>query len=279
MKKAILVVSFGTSYEETRKATIEAIENKIKDIYKDFEIRRAFTSHIIINKLKKVYNMQVDTPEEALEKLAKEGFEEIMVQPLHLIPGEEFDYVKNTSTHKYKKLFKRIEVGRPLLYFKGEDDEMPDDYTLMARALKHQIKNGETVLLMGHGSAHYANAVYACFQCVLEDEGMNNVYIANVEGYPYIDRAVGLIKKQGIKEVTLMPFMLVAGDHAQNDMAGDDDDSFKSILESEGIKTKIYMHGLGENEKVQNIYLTHLQDAMDEKYKSLGKTKKGMDKK
>lgn len=276
MKKAILVVSFGTSYEETRKVTIEAIEDKVKETYKDYEVRRAFTSHIIIRKLKKVYNMHVDTPEEALERLKNEGFEEVIVQPLHLIPGLEFDYIKKILTHGYKNSFKKVEIGRPLLYFKGEEEGHPDDYVLMAKAVKEQIKEGENVLFMGHGTPHYANAVYACFQCVLQDEGMKNVYMANVEGYPYIDNAVKRIKEDNIKEITLMPFMLVAGDHAQNDMAGDEEDSFKSILEAEGIKVNVYMHGLGENKKVQELYIQHLEDAIEGRYKEIGKNKKGM---
>lgn len=276
MKKAILVVSFGTSYEETRKVTIEAIENRIIEVYKDYEVRRAFTSHIIIKKLKRVYDINVDTPEEAMEKLKNEGYEEVIVQPLHLIPGVEYDYIRKILSHGYKNYFKKLEIGRPLLYFKGEEENEVDDYTLMVDALKYQIKENENVLLMGHGTAHHANAVYSCLQCVLQDEGMNNVYIANVEGYPYIETALNRIKSHGVKEITLMPFMLVAGDHAQNDMAGNEEDSFKSILEAEGIKVNIYMHGLGENKKVQDLYLEHLQDAIEGKYKDLGKNQKGM---
>ncbi|MFX0548703.1 sirohydrochlorin cobaltochelatase [Hathewaya histolytica] len=276
MKKAILVVSFGTSYEDTRKLTIEAIENKVKETYGDYEVRRAFTSHIIIRKLKRVYDMHVDTPEEALEKLKNEGFEEVIVQPLHLIPGVEFDYIKKILTHGYKDAFKRIEIGRPLIYFKGEEEGHPDDYTLMVDAIKEQIKDHKNILFMGHGTSHYSNAVYSCFQCVLHDEGIRNVYIANVEGYPYINTALERMKVDGVKEVTLMPFMLVAGDHAQNDMAGDDEDSYKSILEAEGMKVNIYMHGLGENKKIQDLYLQHLDDAIEGRYKELGKNQKGM---
>lgn len=273
MKRAILVISFGTSYAETRKATIEVIENKVKDDFTEYSVRRAFTSHMIIEKLRQRDNIIVNTPEEALEELADEGFEQVIIQPLHLIPGVEFDYVRIIA-HKHRKAFKEIRVGRPLLYYKCEEEGI-DDYELMADALKEQIKKGENVLLMGHGTSHYSNAVYSCMQMVLEDENMENVYIANVEGYPYINNVLKKLLDKDIKEITLMPFMLVAGDHAQNDMASDDEESFKSILEGHGIKTNVYMHGLGENEKIQNLYIEHLKDTINDTYKYLGKNKKG----
>lgn len=274
MKKGILVVSFGTSFAETRKKTIEAIEDRIKENFKEYEVRRAFTSHIIIKKLKNRDNIIVDTPEEAMEKFAMEGFDEVVMQPLHLIPGLEYDYI-NTIKEKYEERFKSVKIGRPLLYYKCEEEGI-DDYTIMAEAVKKQIYGGANVLLMGHGTPHYANAVYSCMEMVFHDCGMENVFMANVEGYPYISDALKKIKEKNAMEITLMPFMLVAGDHAQNDMAGDDEDSFKSILQAQGIKTKVYMHGLGENEEIQKIYIQHLKDAINDTYGELGKNKKGM---
>lgn len=275
MKKAILVVSFGTSHEDTRKVTIDAIENRVREEFKEYEIRRAYTSHMILKKIKERDGIIVDTPEAALTKLKEEGFNEVIVQPLHVIPGEEYDYVKKVILHKFYNSFDRLVVGRPLLYFKGEEEEIPDDYTIMANALKCQLPEGQAVILMGHGSVHPANSTYACFQSVLTDEYIDNVYMATVEGYPTLERAVKYLKKTELRQVTLMPFMIVAGDHAKNDMAGEDDDSWKNVLEEEGFRVNIYLHGLGENVQVQNIFLQHIKDAVDDKYINLGKTKKG----
>lgn len=259
-KKGILVVSFGTSYAETRKATIEAIENKVKETFADYEIRRAFTSGMIINKLKKRDNIFIDNTEEALERMAQEGFEEVYVQSLHIMPGEEYDDVK-FAVHKFKhsKAFKKLVLGRPLLY-------RTDDYFKAVEALKTQIperENGHAVVFMGHGSTHPANSSYALFQYVIDESGLENVYIANVEGFPELDVLLPRLNKNDIKEITLMPFMLVAGDHANNDMAGDEEDSWKSILEKEGYKVNIYLRGIGENKGIQDIFIQHVQDCIE----------------
>ena len=276
MKKAILVVSFGTTHEDTRKVTIDAIEEKIKDTFVDYDMRRAFTSHIILKVLKNRDNIHVDTPEEALEKLKNEGYNEVIVQPLHVIPGVEFDYINNVvNRYKKCKAFENIVVGRPLICFKGEEDGVPDDYSVMVDALSKQLPQKDTVILMGHGTSHIANAVYCCFESVLRDRGFKNVHVATVEGYPTLDRVIPNVIADGSTEVILMPLMLVAGDHAKNDMAGDDEDSWKSILEAEGFKVKIYLHGLGENSEIQDIYIQHIKDVINENFKNVGKTHNG----
>lgn len=260
-KKGILVVSFGTSYEKTRKLTIEAIENRMKEIYKDYEIRRAFTSGMIIKKLKKRDSIHIDNVEEALEKMESEGFEEVIVQCLHIMPGEEYDDIK-IAVHKFehRNKFKKLVLGRPLLY-------RTDDYFKAVEALKSQIEvrksENDIVLFMGHGSTHHANSTYALFQYVLEESKLKNVFIANVEGFPELDVVIPRLKKLNSKKVTLMPFMLVAGDHAQNDMAGDDEDSWKNVLENEGYEVDIYMHGIGENKGIQDIFIQHAQDCIN----------------
>lgn len=276
MKKAILVVSFGTTHEDTRKVTIDAIEEKIKHSFVDYDMRRAYTSHIILRVLKNRDGIHVDTPEEALEKLKNEGYNEVIVQPLHVIPGVEFDYINNVvNRYKKSKAFENIVVGRPLICFKGEEEGVPDDYTVMVDALSKQLPQEETVILMGHGTNHIANAVYCCFESVLRDRGFKNVHVATVEGYPTLDRVIPNVVAEGSKEVILMPLMLVAGDHAKNDMAGEDEDSWKSILEAEGFKVKIYLHGLGENSDIQDIYIQHIKDVINENFKNVGKTHKG----
>jgi len=277
MKRAILVVSFGTTHEDARKVTIDKIEEKISHTFADYDIRRAFTSHIVLKVLKNRDNIHIDSPEEALEKLKNEGYNEIIVQPLHLIPGVEFDYVNNVvNQYKIAKTFDSIVVGRPLICFKGEEDGVPDDYSIMLDALTKQLPQNDTVILMGHGTNHIANAVYCCFESVLRDRGFKNVHVATVEGYPTLDRVIPNVKAQGCNEVTLMPLLLVAGDHAKNDMAGEKEDSWKNILESEGFKVNIYLHGLGENSGVQDIYIQHINDVINEKFKNVGKTHKGI---
>ncbi|OFI06714.1 sirohydrochlorin cobaltochelatase [Clostridium acetireducens DSM 10703] len=259
-KKAILVVSFGTSYADTRKACIESTENKIKETFKDYDVKRAFTSEIIIKKLKERDKINVDNVDEALANLDKEGYSEVYVQPLHIMPGEEYDGVVD-SVKKYqdKKAFDKLVVGRPILY-------REKDYEIAKDALMKQIPNmnkNQAVILMGHGSAHPGNASYSLLQYVLESGKANNVYVATVEGYPTLDNVIKKLKDNNITEVTLMPFMLVAGDHAKNDMAGDDKDSWKNILKNEGFKVNIYLHGLGENKAFQDIYVQHVKDCIN----------------
>lgn len=265
-KKAILVVSFGTTYESTRKLTIEKIEDSIRDKFKTYEVRRAFTSHMVIKKLKDVYGIYVEKPEEALQRLYEEGFSEVVVQPLHIIPGEEYEYIsKVVENYRKQDRFCNITLGRPLLYFKGEEN-LPDDYSILVEALKTQFKEKENVILMGHGTHHPANAVYSCLQAVLKDHGLSNVFIGTIDGYPTLNNIIQYLKEKEIKELTLMPLLLVAGDHAINDMASDEEDSWKSILEREGFKVNIYLRGLGENEKIQEIYIKHLEDVISNKY-------------
>ena len=257
-KKGILVVSFGTSYPETRKVTIEAIENRIKDEYKDYEVRRAFTSGMIINKLKKRDNIFIDNTEEALERMIKDGIEEVYVQTLHIIPGEEYDDIR-IAVHKKSKDFKKLTLGRPLLY-------REKDYREVVEGLRSQIskrQNNHAVVFMGHGSTHHANSCYSQLQYIVDHEGLENVFIANVEGFPELDVILPILKGKGIEEITLMPLMLVAGDHAINDMAGEEEDSWKSILEQEGYKVNIYLRGLGENKYIQDKFIRHLQDSID----------------
>jgi sirohydrochlorin cobaltochelatase len=272
--KVILVVSFGTTYEETRKLTIESIEKKIAERFPDYEVRRAFTSHMIIKKLRERYNYIVNTPEEALERIREEGYQEVIVQSLHIMPGEEYDYVSKV-VENYKNVFQKISLGRPILYFKGDGEELVDDYSIAVEALKSQMPKNEAVVFMGHGTPHPSNASYACLQMVFRDYGINNVYIGTVEGYPTINNIIKTLKREEVREVTLMPLMIVAGDHCNHDMASEEEDSWKSLLVDEGIKVNLYMHGIGENEKIKNIFVKHIEDAMIGSFENVGKTKKG----
>ena len=273
MKKAILVVCFGTSYLDTLEKTIEKAEKQIRDTFSEYDIYRAFTSHKIIKKLQEKYEIFIDTPEAMLEKLYDSGYEEIIMQPLHMIPGEEFIYI-NKIAEIFKEKFEVLKVGRPIFYYQGIE-ELPQDYSLFIEATKELYEENNAVVLMGHGTAHPANSVYGCLQAVFEDEGYENVFVTTVEGYPNFENVISRVKRKNIREVTLAPLMVVAGDHARNDMASDDKESLKSMLEAEGIKVNVYMKGLGENEKFNKLYINRIDDLINDRYVGAGQTKKG----
>lgn len=273
MKKAILVVSFGTSYLDTLEKIIEKAEKQIRDKFSEYDIYRAFTSHMIIKKLKEKYEIFVDTPEEILEKLYEAGYEEVIMQPLHMIPGEEFIYI-NKIAELFKEKFEVLKVGRPIFYYQGIE-ELPQDYSLFIEATKELYEENNAVVLMGHGTAHPANSVYGCLQTVFEDEGYENVFVTTVEGYPNFENVISRLKRKNIIEVTIAPLMVVAGDHARNDMASDDEDSLKSVLEAEGIKVNVHLKGLGENEKFNELYINRIDDLINNRYVGVGQTKKG----
>jgi sirohydrochlorin cobaltochelatase len=272
-KKAILVVSFGTTYADTRKLTTEAVENKIQAAFPDYEVRHAFTSRIIIKKLAERDGLQYDTEKQALDKLKAEGFTEVIIQPLHMEAGDEYDKLMKVVA-KYEKSFARLSVGRPVLYYTGQEGEKPDDYAIAIKAMQTQFpKLGkyDAIGLMGHGGVNPSNAAYAALQMKIWDAGIKNVFVFTVEGYPTIENLISELKANKIKKVTLMPIMLVAGDHANHDMAGDDKESFKSQLIAAGFQVDTYIHGLGENAGIQDIYVQHVKDAIDNKYKERSK--------
>lgn len=272
--KAILVVSFGTTFADTRKKTIDVIEDKIRSNFPDYEVRRAYTAHIIINRLKKRDHIHIDNPEQALQKLMDEGYSEVILQPLHIIPGIEYDYIKHVvSMFRHKKVFKKLSLGRPALYFKGGEN-IPDDYEIFVDAIKGHLNKEDTFVLMGHGTVHPANASYSCLKQVLGDKGYNNVYIGNVEGYPEIPIIIERLVQDQVNEVTLKPLMLVSGDHARNDMVGDEEDTWANQLAKRGIKAKADMRSLGEIDAFQDMYLQHVEDAINGTYDQVGVSRK-----
>ena len=273
MKKAILVVSFGTSHLDTLRVTIEKAENQIRDHFNDYDIYRAFTSHKIIRKLREKYEMFIDTPEEVMAKLYEDDYEDVIIQPLHIIPGEEYIYI-NKIGEAYKDKFRSVKMGRPIFYYQGIEN-LPQDYSLFIEATKKLYEENNAVVYVGHGTAHSANAVYGCLQSVFEDEGYENVFVGTVEGYPNFEAVLKRLKRKNIDEVTLAPLMVVAGDHAKNDMASDEEGSWKSMLEKEGIKVNIYLKGLGENERFNQLYINRIEDLINERYIGIGETKKG----
>ena len=265
-RKAILVCSFGTTYAETRKVTIEAIENRVAAEFPDWAVRRAFSAHKVVKVLKERDGIDVDTPEQAMQKLADEGFTTVAVMVLDVVPGVEYDYDKRVfDTWEEKKAFNKMSISLPLLYYMGQEKK-PDDFIPVLNAFKTELPNkekgDEAVLIMAHGTAHPANAYYTVLQDRINKLKWKNTWIYTVEGTPTLEDAMEQMKAKKIKKVTLYPFMMVAGDHAHNDMAGADKESHKSRLTAAGFEVDTYIHGLGENVAIQDLYMQRLKDAI-----------------
>ncbi|WP_042349359.1 sirohydrochlorin cobaltochelatase [Bacillus massiliigorillae] len=255
MKKAILVVSFGTNYAETRERTIGACENKIREAFPDYDVYRAFTSNMVINKLAKRDGIHVDTVEVALLKLESLGYEEVIIQSLHIIHGEEYEKII-TQAQSFQNKFSRLIIGEPLL-------QNYDDYVMTIAALVSQmpvLQSDEAVVLMGHGTEHYSFSAYACLDHMLRD---TPIYLGCVESYPSLDIIMAELEEDHKKKVHLMPFMLVSGDHAINDMASDNKDSWKTQLMGEGFETVCYLQGLGENPAIQAQFVNRIARALE----------------
>jgi sirohydrochlorin cobaltochelatase len=259
-KKAILVVSFGTSYNDTRAKTIDAIEEKIKDTYSsEYDVRRAFTAQIIIDKLKSRDGLEINNVDQAMQSLVSEGFGILYIQPTHIMNGEEYDELC-AAVEPYKENFETLSIGKPLL-------TTTEDYEELVGIIKEETKDlnkeGTAVVFMGHGTPHFANSTYACLDYHMKHEIAENYYVGTVEGYPTITEVIGDVDKQNATKVTLLPFMIVAGDHANNDMGGDDEDSWKTQFKQAGYEVNVVLKGLGEYEGVQNMVVEHLQAAID----------------
>ncbi len=257
---AILVVSFGTSYNENRDLTIGAIEESVKKAFPDYEVRRAFTSQIIIDKLKERDGLEIDNVEEALDRAVADGIKILAVQPTHLMDGYEYTDLAN-ALKDYEDKFEQVVLGKPLL-------SSEDDFEAVVKAITEKTSSyddGQTAIcFMGHGTEADSNGVYAKLQEKLKSAGYENYYIGTVEAEPTLDDVRAALKDKGTyKKVVLEPLMVVAGDHANNDMAGDEDDSWKSILEGEGYEVECLLEGLGQVEAIQDIYAEHTKAAFD----------------
>lgn len=263
-KDAIVVMSFGTTFPETRAKTIEATVDAIKAAHPGVPVITAFTSHIIIDRVMKNEGIKYPTPEEALENLKKEGYTRVELVSLDIIPGMEYNYQKSVFNH-YKDMFKKMTMDTPLMYWMGQE-EQDDDIMTFFKALETQFpKQGphDAILIMAHGTPDPSNAYYAVMQDRIDEMGLKNVYIYTVEGWPRLENIIPKLKEAGIKNVTLMPMMMVAGDHATNDMAGDEEDSHKSELQEAGFNVDVYLHGLGENKAVRQIFVNHANEAWE----------------
>lgn len=255
-KKAILVVSFGTSYHDTCEKTIAQIEKDIKRAYPDYTIYRAWTSKMIIKKLKERDGIVVPTVSEACNKMLEDGIKQIIVQPTHVINGIENEIMKE-DVLSFRDQFTSIKFGTPLLTSAKDNESVIN--ALMSEF--GTIPKNEALIFMGHGTTHYANSIYAALDYRFKDMGYSNVYLGTVEAYPSMETLLKMIEKQKPDKVTLAPFMIVAGDHATNDMAGNDSDSWKCQLERAGYPVECILKGLGEYQQIRDIFVEHIQEA------------------
>jgi len=258
MKKGILLVAFGTSIPEAQVA-FDNIERKVRQAFPNVPARWAYTSKIIRNKLAKE-GRQLDSVATALAKMVDEGFTHVAVQSLHTIPGEEFHELLRT-THAFRNMaggFEHVLVGYPLL---AKEEDLMRVVDVMIHHIPAERNKKDAVVLMGHGTPHPSNAFYAALMYHFQQKDPN-IFVGTVEGAPTIDDIKAALREQRIEKAYLMPFMSVAGDHARNDMAGDEENSWKSILTQAGISCVPILKGTAEYDDMVDIWIDHLRGAM-----------------
>lgn len=255
----LLVVSFGTSFNDNRRLTIGAIEAAMEEAFPDYSVRRGFTSQIIIDHVKSRDGEIIDNVGEALDRAVANGVKNLVIQPTHLMNGLEYNDLVN-EVAQYADAFEAVSIGEPLL----TSDE---DFQTVAKALVDataSYDDGKTAICyMGHGTEAESNAVYAKMQQVLTDAGYANYFVGTVEAEPTLEDVLALVQAGEYERVVLRPMMIVAGDHANNDMAGDEEDSWKTAFESAGYEVECVVSGLGELEAIQNLLVAHARTAID----------------
>ncbi len=257
--KEILVISFGTSYNDSRDVTIGAIENAIADKFGDYTVKRAFTSQIIIDKIAERDKIVIDNVEQALERAANDKVKTLIVQPTHLMHGYEYTDILN-AVEKYKDKFETLVLGKPLL---NEDTDFESVINAITKATSVYDDGQTAICFMGHGTEADSNEVYSKLQSMIKDRGYENYFIGTVEAEPTLEYVIENVGKGNYKRVVIEPLMVVAGDHANNDMAGDEEDSWKTQFEKAGYEVECIIHGLGEIEEIRDIYVEHTQAAID----------------
>ena len=277
----LLVVSFGTSFNDSRAEDIKGIEDKLAEAYPDWSVRRAFTAQIIINHVEARDDEVIDNMQQALDRAVDNGVKNLVVQPTHLMHGAEYDEMVE-AIDGYKDKFESVAIAEPMLGEVGDDTTViNDDKKAVAQAItdaacqeagfddmQAAADAGTAFVFMGHGTSHTANVTYDQMQTQMEDLGFTNAFIGTVEGKPEdtaCEEVIAKVKDAGFKNVVLRPLMVVAGDHANNDMAGDDEDSWKSQFEASGAFDSVdcQIEGLGRIEAVEDLYVEHTKAAID----------------
>ena len=287
----LLVVSFGTSFNDSRAEDVKGIEDALAEAYPDWSVRRAFTAQIIINHVEARDDEVIDNMQQALDRAVENGVKNLVVQPTHLMHGAEYDEMTE-AVNEYKDKFESVAIAEPMLGEVGDDATViNDDKKAVAQAITDEAckeagfdsmdaaaEAGTAFVFMGHGTSHTANVTYDQMQTQMENLGFKNAFIGTVEGKPEdtaCDKVIEKVKEAGYKNVVLRPLMVVAGDHANNDMAGDEEDSWKSQFVASGNFDKVdcQIEGLGRIEAVEKLYVEHTKAAID----SLGSTEESAD--
>ena len=277
----LLVVSFGTSYNDSRVEDIKGIEDTLKEKFPDWSVRRAFTAQIIINHVQARDGEVIDNMQQALDRAVANGVKNLVVQPTHLMHGAEYDEMAE-ALDGYKDKFESVAIAEPMLGEVGDDASViNDDKKAVAQAvtdaaiaeagydsMEAAAEDGTAFVFMGHGTSHEANVTYDQMQTQMEDLGFTNAFIGTVEGEPEdtaCEAVIEKVKEGGFKKVVLRPLMVVAGDHANNDMAGSEEDSWKSQFEASGNFDSVdaQIAGLGRIDAVEDLYVAHTQAAID----------------
>ncbi len=280
-EKELLIVSFGTSFNDSRAEDIKGVEDALEEAFPEWSVRRAFTSQIIINHIQARDSEFIDNMDQALERAIDNGVKELVIQPTHLMHGAEYDELCATA-EEYEDYFESITVAEPLLGEVGsESDSVNDDKERVAKAVTAEalktagyesiadaMEDGTAFVFMGHGTSHTAKISYSQMQAMMNDLGYDNVFIGTVEGEPEDTSCEAVIEKvseAGYSKVILRPLMVVAGDHANNDMAGDDEDSWLSLFTDSGLfeEIDVQIAGLGRIPEIQEIYIDHSKAAID----------------
>lgn len=277
----LLVVSFGTSYNDSRVADIKGIEDALQEAYPDWSVRRAFTAQIIINHVQARDGEVIDNMQQALDRAVENGVKNLVVQPTHLMHGAEYDEMMEVLD-SYNDKFESVSVAEPMLGEVGDDATViNEDKAAVAEAIANAAvkdagyetmdaaaEDGTAFVFMGHGTSHTAKVTYSQMQTQMNELGYKNVFIGTVEGEPEetaCEAVIEAVKEAGYKKVVLRPLMVVAGDHAENDMAGAEEDSWKSRFEASGAFESVdtQITGLGSLPEVQQLFVEHTKAAME----------------
>ena len=275
----LLVVSFGTSFNDSRVADIKGIEDALQEANPDWSVRRAFTAQIIINHIQARDGEKIDNMTQALDRAVANGVKNLVVQPTHLMHGAEYDEMCE-ALEQYKDKFESVAIAEPMLGEVGSDATVINaDKEAVAKAITAAAvadscfesvdaakEAGTAFVFMGHGTAHVAKVTYSQMQAQMQQLGYENVFIGTVEGEPEetaCEAVIEAVKAAGYTNVVLRPLMVVAGDHANNDMAGSEEDSWKTMFEAAGFTVDCQIHGLGEIADVQALYVAHTKAAID----------------